>query len=101
MDASLRTGWHCCTSSCNHHPAQTTPLPDTRAAQPGRELEGSPLAADFGADRLGKPDPKRRVLLRGGTIISMDDKVGDFAVGDILIEGSRIAAVGASIEAHD
>jgi 5-methylthioadenosine/S-adenosylhomocysteine deaminase len=45
------------------------------------------------------PLPRRRLLLKGGTIASMDPAVGNFATGDLLIEGDRIAAVGASIEA--
>ena len=34
-------------------------------------------------------DPKSRILLKGGTIVSMDAKVGDFVKGDHLIEGSE------------
>src|SRR4030095_10122638 len=45
-------------------------------------------------------DPKGRVLLKGATIISMDPKVGDFAKGDLLIEGSRIADVRAEIKTN-
>jgi cytosine/adenosine deaminase-related metal-dependent hydrolase len=44
-------------------------------------------------------DSKRRFLLTGGTIISMDPQVGNFAKGDVLIEGKKIVAVGASIKA--
>src|SRR5262245_29896561 len=44
-------------------------------------------------------DPRRRILLKGGTIISMDSGVGDFARGDLLIEGKRIAAVNADLAA--
>ena len=47
------------------------------------------------ASRAQKPG--RRLLLKGGTIISMDPKVGDFAKGDLLIEGKKIAAVGANL----
>ena len=43
-------------------------------------------------------DPNRRILLKNGTIISMDASVGDFAQGDILIEGKKIAAVGANLK---
>jgi 5-methylthioadenosine/S-adenosylhomocysteine deaminase len=39
-------------------------------------------------------DGGRRILIRRGTIISMDAVVGDFVAGDVLIEGKRIAAVG-------
>ena len=44
------------------------------------------------------PDPNRRILLKGGTIISMDAAVGDFVQGDILIQGKKIAAVGANLK---
>src|SRR6266850_1432953 len=56
---------------------------------------------DEALERLkrGKKDAKHRVLLKGGTIISMDPQVGNFAKGDVLIEGKKILAVGANIEA--
>ena len=38
-----------------------------------------------------------RTLLKGGCVLSLDPKVGDFAFADVLIEGSRIAAVGPSL----
>lgn len=44
-------------------------------------------------------DPRRRILLRGGTVLSMDATIGDYPRGDVLIEGSRIIEVGAGIEA--
>ena len=40
-----------------------------------------------------------RILLRGGTVLSMDPAIGDFDVADVLIEGSRIAAVGPNLDA--
>lgn len=43
----------------------------------------------------------RRLLLKGGTIISMDAAVGNLAEGDILIEDSSIAAIGASLSCDD
>lgn len=45
--------------------------------------------------------PTHRLLLRGGTILSMDPAVGDFARGDILLEGSRIVQIGAKLTAPD
>ena len=45
--------------------------------------------------------PGQRILIKGGTVLSMDEAVGDFAVGDVLIEGSRIIQVGPSIDAPD
>ena len=38
-------------------------------------------------------------LLRGGTVVSMDPKVGDFVKGDVLIQGKKIAAVGTDLKA--
>lgn len=40
-----------------------------------------------------------RVLLRGGLVLSMDPTVGDFASGDVLIEGDEIFAIGPGLEA--
>ena len=40
-----------------------------------------------------------QTLLKGGCVLSLDPKVGDFAVADVLIEGSRIAAVGPTLTA--
>ena len=44
---------------------------------------------------------KQRTLLRGGTIVSMDPKIGILPKGDVLIEGDRILEVAASIEVSD
>jgi 5-methylthioadenosine/S-adenosylhomocysteine deaminase len=44
-------------------------------------------------------DLRQRLLIRGGTIVSMDQRIGDFAKGDVLIEGKTIAAVGANLSA--
>ena len=44
-------------------------------------------------------DPKHRILLKSGIIISMDAKVGDLAQGDLLIEGKKIAAIAPSLNA--
>ena len=41
--------------------------------------------------------PNRRILLKGGTVVSMDPKVGDFVKGDVLIQGKKIAAVGTNL----
>jgi 5-methylthioadenosine/S-adenosylhomocysteine deaminase len=47
----------------------------------------------------GPLDPKNRILLKGGTIVSMDEKVGDLVRGDLLIEGKKIAAIGPDLAA--
>ncbi len=43
----------------------------------------------------------KRTLLRGGCVLTLDPKVGNFRTGDLLIEGSQVAAVGASLSAAD
>ncbi len=43
----------------------------------------------------------KRVVIRGGHVLSMDARIGDLYGGDVLVEGDRIAAVAASIDAGD
>src|SRR5688572_438136 len=57
------------------------------------------LKADTTLAAAQQPAAGGRILLRGGCVLSLDPKVGDFAVGDVLIEGSRIAAVGPALNA--
>jgi 5-methylthioadenosine/S-adenosylhomocysteine deaminase len=42
---------------------------------------------------------ERRTLVRGGRILTMDPQLGELPTGDVLLEGGRISAVGASVEA--
>ena len=88
---------------------------DMRVSRRGALVAGATIAAgaaavggiagDAGAedlrrfDRQPAIDAKHRILLKGGTIISMDAKVGDLAKGDVLIEGSKIAAIAPEIPA--
>ena len=51
-------------------------------------LHGTPAAAQSG-----------RTLLKGGCVLSLDPKVGDFDTADVLIEGGKIAAVQPNITA--
>src|SRR5690242_6204776 len=46
-------------------------------------------------------EASQQILLRGGSVLSMDAAVGDFAVGDVLIVGDRVAAVGESLSAPE
>ncbi len=62
-------------------------------------LAGSLLGcAPQGAAPIGAPRADR-VLLKGGTVISMDPGIGDFESADVLIDGSVIAAVEPTIDA--
>jgi 5-methylthioadenosine/S-adenosylhomocysteine deaminase len=40
-----------------------------------------------------------KVLLKGGTVLSVDEDVGDLLTGDVLIDGDRIAGVEPNIDA--
>ncbi|HMH66618.1 MAG TPA: amidohydrolase family protein, partial [Pinirhizobacter sp.] len=40
----------------------------------------------------------RKFLFKGGTVVTMDAKVPDLAVGDVLVEGDRIVAVGPNLQ---
>jgi cytosine/adenosine deaminase-related metal-dependent hydrolase len=60
-----------------------------------------PAAAhdDHGApDHTGRPG--RRYVIRGGHVMSMDPKVGDFAKADVLVEGRKIVAVRPNLRVH-
>ncbi|MDP9145392.1 MAG: amidohydrolase family protein, partial [Actinomycetota bacterium] len=45
--------------------------------------------------------PTGRMLIRGGIVLSLDPEVGDFADGDVLFDGDRIAAIGPGLAADD
>jgi cytosine/adenosine deaminase-related metal-dependent hydrolase len=64
-------------------------------------LAQQPPANQAASDRLlgSRADAKRRILLQGGIVLSLDARVGDFERGDVLVEGSRIAAVGPDLRA--
>jgi hypothetical protein len=57
-------------------------LSDPAEAEDLRRFENQPAV-----------EPTHLILLKGGTIIGMDPKVGDLVRGDLLIEGTRIAAI--------
>ncbi|MCB1341200.1 MAG: amidohydrolase family protein [Pseudooceanicola sp.] len=56
----------------------------------------APAGLPAGAGETG-----RRVLIKGGMVLSMDDAVGNFAKGDVLVEGAKIVQVAARIDAPD
>ncbi len=49
----------------------------------------------------GVGQPGRKCLIRGGAVLSMDPAVGNFTRGDVLIEGSKILAVGTNLDGGD
>jgi hypothetical protein len=52
-------------------------------------------------DRLERTnaDPRRRILLNAGAIVSMDPKVGNLSRADVLIEGKKILDIGPDLSA--
>jgi cytosine/adenosine deaminase-related metal-dependent hydrolase len=46
------------------------------------------------------PDADRLLLLKGGMVVTMDDTLGNFASGDVLIRGTQIVAVGTELSAE-
>jgi cytosine/adenosine deaminase-related metal-dependent hydrolase len=56
-----------------------------------------PAAADEPPVESGRPG--RRYVIRGGSVMSLDPKVGDFAEADVLVEGKKILAVGPNLHA--
>jgi 5-methylthioadenosine/S-adenosylhomocysteine deaminase len=73
----------------------------TGVAATGLDLFAAPQgpAADADDSPRDTGRPGRRYLIRGGAVMSMDAEVGDFAVGDVLVEGRRIVAVGPDLKA--
>jgi cytosine/adenosine deaminase-related metal-dependent hydrolase len=64
--------------------------------------QGAPagLAAGAAQDLTGD-GRRRRLLLRGGVVLSLDPRVGDFERADVLIDGKLIADIAPAIAATD
>src|SRR5205085_9132576 len=53
-----------------------------------------------GADaELARVQAERRILIKGGVVLSLDRQVGDFAQADVLIENGKIREVRPNIAA--
>jgi len=77
------------TSATSAGPASTIQLDGLRTATP----------ADL--QNLVGDGRKRRILLRGGIVVSLDPKVGDFEKADVLIDGKVIVNIAPDISATD
>ena len=60
-----------------------------------------PARADFDDMFQDSGRAGRRYIIRGGSVMSMDPKVGDFPQADVLVEGKKILAVGPNLHAGD
>jgi 5-methylthioadenosine/S-adenosylhomocysteine deaminase len=97
--------------SRTHPPAESRPsrrefLTATAAGLAGASFAPAQLA---GARSTTPAEPqdlvgdgrKRRILLRGGVVLSLDPRVGDFERADVLIDGKLIADIGPNVSAPD
>jgi len=74
----------------------------TAVAATGSNLLTTPATAAGNSGDNGPADtgkPSRRYIIRGGAVMSMDPQVGDFPKADVLIEGTKIVAVGPNLHA--
>src|SRR6058998_3366277 len=71
----------------------------TAAAVP-EQLAGLRSATQADTQGLVGDGRRRRILLRGGAVLSLDPRVGDFEKADVLIDGTKIAAIGPNIAAN-
>lgn len=67
----------------------------------GGPLSGLRSAGPSDLQGLVGDSRRRRILLRGGVVMSLDPRVGDFERADVLIDGGRIAQVAPTISADD
>ena len=62
-----------------------------------QSMAGRALAQDTGAagadPELGRLQSQRRILLKGGVVLTLDRQIGDFAQADVLIEDGKIREV--------
>jgi len=77
--------------------AAATPLLP-RGAEAGPRPQNDEAAGTL--DRAWRQNTalNQRLLLQGGTVVSMDPQVGDLVKGDVLIEGKKIVSVAGEIK---
>jgi cytosine/adenosine deaminase-related metal-dependent hydrolase/ribose/xylose/arabinose/galactoside ABC-type transport system permease subunit len=62
-----------------------------------RVHQGTALPNFYPAGSLPRVNSTSRTLFKGGTVLTLDRDLGDFATGDVLVEGDRIVAVGPNL----
>src|SRR5206468_1911105 len=65
------------------------------------QLAGVRSATEADTQGLIGDARRRRILLRGGVVLSLDPRVGDFERADVLIEGNKIAEIAPSLSIND
>ncbi|HXZ16689.1 MAG TPA: amidohydrolase family protein [Roseiarcus sp.] len=79
--------------------AAAAPDADRRSAAPANLETHYAAAASAMPEGVGVKG--RKTLIKGGVVLSMDDRVGNHARGDVLIDGATILDVAAAIDAPD
>jgi len=96
--------------SCGDATAESRPSRRDFLTATASGLAGAAVApAQFAGTRSTTGDPqdligdgrRRRILLRGGVVLSLDPRVGDFEKADVLIDGKLIADIRPNISAPD
>jgi 5-methylthioadenosine/S-adenosylhomocysteine deaminase len=73
--------------------------PGSRRAAPAKHK--APRASTASAMPDGVGTKGRKTLIKGGVVLSIDERVGNFTVGDVLLDGPKIVEVATSIDAPD
>ena len=71
------------------------------SAQGNAQRAPAPAASPAADQALVGDGRKRRILLRGGVVLTLDAKIGDFEKADVLIDGQRIAQIAPTISSGD
>ena len=69
------------------------------ALSPAAAAGQAPADQAGAADRAIRTGRNQRILLKGGTVLTLDRALGDFENADVLIEGKKIVAVGRNLKA--
>jgi len=79
-----------------------TGMPRRRFLQSSAEVFAGAIAMATQREAVpaGSGSNGRRILLKGGIVLTMDHNVGDFEKADVLIEGKKIATVGPNLKAN-
>jgi cytosine/adenosine deaminase-related metal-dependent hydrolase len=75
--------------------------PSTSGTAAPAPLAGVRSATPADLQNLVGDGRKRRILLRGAVVFSLDAKLGDFGRADVLIDGKTIAQIAPTISAGD
>jgi 5-methylthioadenosine/S-adenosylhomocysteine deaminase len=68
-----------------------------RLARGSRLNQLRDLPSVYVSDAVTPPAAGRQVLIKGGTVLTMDASIGNFRNADVLIEGTKITAVGPNL----